>query len=91
MYLEVPESRPPSLDSIARDSPGVHLDEKRMRSSVMMVRRSMSACGDVFKQEEFGSGVGALEPLPVRCTTPSPNSSLSTVTATQAAHASRRI
>ena len=73
--LDVP-SKPLSLASTARDSPGVHLDEHRLRSSVMMVRRVMSACGDFFKQEELGSGVCALEPLPVRCASPSPNSSL---------------
>ena len=54
--LDVP-SKPLSLASTARDSPGVHLDERRLRSSVMMVRRTMSACGDFFNKAELGSGV----------------------------------
>ena len=56
--LDVP-SKPLSLASTARDSPGVHLDEHRIRSSVMMVRRTMSACGDFFSWAELGSGVSA--------------------------------
>ena len=69
--LDVP-SKPLSLASTARDSPGVHLDERRLRSSVMMVRRTMSACGDFFNKAELGSGVRVLEPLPVRYSNPEP-------------------
>ena len=38
----------------------------------MMVRRTMSACGDVFNKAELGSGVRVLEPLPVRYSNPEP-------------------
>ena len=54
--LDVP-SKPLSRASTARDSPGAHLDERRLRSSVIMVRRTMSACGDFFNKAELGSGV----------------------------------
>jgi len=37
-----------------------------------MVRRTMSACGDVFNKAELGSGVRVLEPIPVRYSNPEP-------------------
>ena len=85
--LDVP-SKPLSLASTARDSPGVHLDERRLRSSVMMVRRTMSACGDFFNKAELGSGVntGAATGPVLK---PQAQAQPSTVTATQAAFACR--
>ena len=70
MYPRSLRGKAPSLASTARDSPGIHLDA-HTRASVMMVRRTTSACGDFFNAE-LGSGVRALEPIPVRCSNPEP-------------------
>ena len=51
---------------------GRPLDERCLRSSVMIVRRTMSACGDFLNKAVQWSGERVLEPIPVRYSNPKP-------------------